>query len=121
MVADAHPRLTLKRKDCIVAVSEHDRHKVHESRIAQLGESEADPLMEMLPRDGWENLATKPDLHLLRADINVFRADVDVFRADVDRKLAQNAAAFHRDMIRQTWILAGTLIAGLGSLGALLH
>ena len=111
-----------------MAVSEHDRHKVHESLIAQLGESEADSLMEMLPRDGWENLATKPDLHLLRADINVFRADVDVFRADVDvfradvdRKLAQNAAAFHRDMIRQTWILAGTLIAGLGSLGALLH
>jgi hypothetical protein len=34
---------------------------------------------------------------------------------------ARLTAAFHRDMVRQTWILAGTVIAAMGAVGGLLH
>jgi hypothetical protein len=37
------------------------------------------------------------------------------------RRESRLTAAFHRDMVRQTWILAGTLLAGLGALGGLLR
>ena len=34
---------------------------------------------------------------------------------------ARLAVGFHRDMVRQTWVLAGTFVAAVSALGALLH
>jgi hypothetical protein len=34
---------------------------------------------------------------------------------------ARLAVGFHRDMVRQTWILAGTVVAAMSALGAVLH
>jgi hypothetical protein len=48
--------------------------------------------MELLPPDGGRTLATMSDLQILRAELT---------------------ATFHRDVVRQTWVLTGTLLAGL--------
>ena len=83
-----------------MSVSERERRVLHQRLAANLGEEPADTLMELLPRVAWSDLATKSDLEVLESRLT---------------------AQFHRDMVRQTWILAGTLLAGLGTLGGLLH
>jgi len=103
--------LTVDGRDRIVVVSERDRRILHQSLIAQIGEPEADSLMELLPRDGWEDLASKSDLQAVKSEL---QADLRVLRAEL-------TAGFHRDMVRQTWIFAASSLTALGLLGGLLH
>jgi hypothetical protein len=56
--------------------------------------------MELLPPVGWTEIARKQDLEKLELRLR---------------------AAFHQDMVRQTWIFVGTMLVGLGALAALVH
>jgi len=77
---------------------------LHQALVDHLGEREADVLMDLLPAT---DVALKSDIEHLRLEMLVMEARL--------------TAGFHRDLIRQTWILAGTLLAGLGALGGLLR
>ena len=83
-----------------MSVSERDRRALHRALVGQIGEQEADILMEMLPPVGWADLATKKDLEILESRLT---------------------AGFHRDMVRQTWVFVASMFAGLGALAAVLH
>jgi len=47
------------------AISERDRRHLHEQAEASMDHQAADTLMDLLPPDGWGNLATKTDLALV--------------------------------------------------------
>ena len=83
-----------------MSVNEHDRRVLHQALVGLIGELEADTLMELLPPAGWTEIARKQDLETLELRLR---------------------AAFHRDMVQQTWIFVGTMLAGLGALAALVH
>jgi hypothetical protein len=48
-----------------MALSERDRHALYEAARAELGETAADTLMELLPPVGWADVATKADVESL--------------------------------------------------------
>jgi hypothetical protein len=116
----------------IVAVTEADRRVLHQTLAAKLGEREANILMEILPPLDWGDLARQGDIGAVRSEIDAVRSEIAAVRAEIDNQGAalrlemqvmesRLTVGFHRDMVRQTWILAGTLLAGLGGLGSLLH
>lgn len=72
-------------------VTDHDRQRLFQMFVAQLGEEHAGALMEMLPPMPWTDLATKQDLVVLRQDVEVLKADVAELKADV--------AEFKRDVV----------------------
>lgn len=64
-------------------------------------------------------MATKYDLDVVRDDLVRLGARMDERIASaVDMLEARLMAAFHREMIRQFWTLAGTLVANAGILTA---
>ena len=106
-----------------MAIDETARFELHEGLREVLGEARADALMSLLPPTGWAEVATKHDLDVLRDDIARLEARREA-RFDerlvsaVDRLEARLMAAFHREMTRQFWALAGTLVAIAGLLTA---
>jgi len=94
-----------------VTVSEKDRHELHERATAVLGERGGEVLMELLPRSGWSELVTKTDLQL----------QLQALRSDMAAVLQEAIGEVRRDMNRQTWIFAGSVLTAAGVLGGLLH
>ena len=102
---------------------------MHDRLADVLGEEVAGLVMEHLPPSGWADVATKRDLDQLavatKRDLDQLaaanKADLELATSALRLEMKTMAVAFHRDMTRQTWILAGTLLAGLGALGGLLH
>ena len=90
-----------------MSVSERDRRDLHAALAGHIGDREADVLMDLLPREGWDDV--------------VRRRDIEALRLEMQAGEARLSAAFHRDMVRQTWIFAGTVIAAAGTLGGLLR
>ena len=99
-----------------MAIDETARFELHEGLREVLGDARADALMSLLPPTGWADVATKHDLDVIRDDLVRLEARMDE-RIDsaVDMLEARLMVAFHREMIRQFWALAGTLIA-IGSI-----
>ena len=95
-----------------MAISEETRHHLYRRLEEALGPEEASTLMEHLPPVGWADVATKHDLDVIRDDLVRLEARMDE-RIDsaVDMLEARLMVAFHREMIRQIWALAGTLVA----------
>ena len=79
---------------------------LHQRVVDQSGERKADVLMELLPPVGWAEVATKSDLDALSV---ATKSDLQV----LEYKLQ---SGFHRDLIRQTWIFVGTVIAAMGAI-----
>lgn len=52
-----------------MAVDERSRHRLYRKLEELLGPEEAGTLMDHLPPGGFGNLATKDDIHVLRADL----------------------------------------------------
>jgi hypothetical protein len=52
-----------------MAVDERRRHALHTAAQRQLGDEEADTLMELLPPVGWADVATKQDIAAIEQDI----------------------------------------------------
>lgn len=94
-----------------MSVSERDRRDLHEALVGHIGEREAGVLMDLLPRDGWDDVVRQGELDALGGAL----------RLEMQAGEARLSASFHRDMVRQTWIFAGTVIAAAGTLGGLLR
>jgi hypothetical protein len=124
-----------------MAIDETARFELHEGLREVLGDTRADSLMSLLPPTGWADVATKHDLDVVRDDVARLRDELgreiagvrdDMARMEVrlearfDERItyavdtieARLMAAFHREMIRQFWALAGTLVAIAGILSA---
>ena len=95
-----------------MAIDETARFELHEGLREVLGDARADALMSLLPPTGWADVATKHDLDVIRDDLVRLEARMDE-RIDsaVDMLEARLMAAIHREMTRQFWALAGTLVA----------
>jgi hypothetical protein len=99
-------------------VSEHDRRVLHQALVDSIGEREADVLMDLLPSQDWNDFVRRGELEQLGSTL---RLEMQAMESRLRLETQRMAAGFHRDMVRQTWILAGTLLAGMGALGGLLH
>ena len=129
-----------------MAIDETARFELHEGLREVLGDTRADSLMSLLPPTGWADVATKHDLDVVRDDVARLRDDLARLRDELGREIAgvrddmarmevrlearfderityavdtieaRLMAAFHREMIRQFWALAGTLVAIAGIL-----
>ncbi len=53
-----------------MAITEADRHRLHQALVTQLGEAAAATLMEHLPPVGWADVATKTDLAHLQTAVD---------------------------------------------------
>ena len=94
-----------------MSVSERDRRGLHRALVEQIGEREADVLMDLLPARDWDDFVRRGEIENVAASL----------RLEMQAMESRLTAAFHRDMVRQTWVLAGTLLAGMGALGGLLR
>jgi hypothetical protein len=63
--------------------SASDRHRLHNRLEQLLGPEDAATLMEHLPPDEWNQLATRADLLVLKSDVEELRSEVREFRAEV--------------------------------------
>lgn len=73
------------------------RHKLHTSARATLGPEEGDALMELLPPIGWDDFATKHDLHELETRLGYrFEAIDHKFDAESHRSEAFEARIDHK-------------------------
>lgn len=78
-----------------MAITEGDRHRMHQRLEALMGDEEAATLMEHLPPVGWAEVATKADLEHLRA---ATKADIDQLQAATKADLEHVRAATKVDI-----------------------
>jgi hypothetical protein len=78
-----------------MAITEGDRHRMHQRLEALMGDKEAATLMEHLPPVGWAEVATKADLEHLRA---ATKADIDQLQAATKADLEHVRAATKVDI-----------------------
>jgi hypothetical protein len=57
-------------------IDERARHQLYLAVEEVLGTERADTLMSLLPPVGWADVATKDDIHLVKADIRVVQDDI---------------------------------------------
>ena len=93
-----------------MAVEERRRLHLYEIARERLGSDAADTLMELLPVDGSE-LATKQDLHLLRADV---RAESAALRAEIAALRAEMHELFREQTNRILMFTLPALLSGIG-------
>jgi hypothetical protein len=91
---------------------------LHQALVDSIGEREANVLMDLLPSQDWNAFVRREDLEQASTTL---RLEIQTLRLEMQASESRLSATFHRDMVRQTWILAGTLLAGMSALGGLLH
>jgi hypothetical protein len=85
----------------VSTVSERQRLELYERLGETLGKEHAEVLMDYLPPVGWNDVARRHDLELLRLEL---RAEMEALRADV-----------HEQLSRQLVWLVGTILASVGA------
>jgi hypothetical protein len=68
-----------------MAISESDRHELHDRLIRALGPEAAGTLMGYLPPVGWADVATKRDLEVLATEL---RAEMAALRFELKAEIA---------------------------------
>jgi hypothetical protein len=74
--------------------------------------------MEHLPPTGWGDVARRADIDALDTRIDQRAA---LLRLELQAMEHRLTAGFHRDMVKQTWILAGMIVTAIGSVAGLLR
>lgn len=76
-----------------MTVTEPKRRRLHESLVSELGEAEADTIMELLPTVEWTEIATKHDLEVLRVEL---KSEMIAQRAETSDHFARLEARMGR-------------------------
>jgi hypothetical protein len=84
----------------VSTVSERQRLDLYERLGETLGKEHAEVLMEYLPPVGWNDVARRHDLDLLRAEMQILRSEVD---SRLDGLRVEMHQQFSRQLI---WIIA---------------
>jgi hypothetical protein len=72
-----------------MAITEHQRNKLHNRAHEVLGTEEGDALMELLPPTNWGDVATRRDLDQSGTSIRAgFRAEFADFRTEITTQFA---------------------------------
>ena len=81
-----------------MAITEQNRHHLHQRLEQVLGPEEASILMEHLPPVGWADVATKRDLDHLHA---VLDAKIDTAVGTLDAKIERVVVDLRAEMFRE--------------------
>lgn len=101
-----------------MSVTEHGRQLLRDALLPAIGEEAVEVLMDHLPPGGWGDLARRADLESVRRELEL---QIEKSASDLRAEIATLGAGFHREMVRQTWVLAGALLSAAGVLGGLLR
>ena len=94
-------------------VSERQRLDLYERLGETLGKDHAEVLMEYLPPVGWNDVARRHDVELLRGEVQVLASDL---RAEMQVLGADLRAEMRDHFARQLVWLVGTILASVGAI-----
>ena len=96
-----------------MAVSESDRHELHDKLIETIGERAAESLMAYLPPVGWGDVATKQDLAGLatRVDLAELRTELKVEMGELRTEIAAVGSRLFFQMLTLQFSAAALFIA----------
>ena len=97
-------------------VRERQRLDLYERLGETLGREHAEVLMEYLPPVGWNDVARRHDVELVRSEMQVLRSEMQVLRSDVDSRLDGLRVEMHQMFSRQLVWLVGTILASVGAI-----
>ena len=89
-----------------MAISEGQRHELHEGLVETIGRERADTLMSMLPPVGWADVATRADIAATKADVAATRDHVDLRLEVTENRIL---AKLHEELRHQLWGILGGL------------
>ena len=114
--------LTKPQRDPTIAITESDRHRLHEALIASLGAEEAATLMEHLPPIGWADVATKTDLDHLREttalEFAAVRSSMDLLTFQLRTEIAVQFKEAHSSTVKAMFAFTSVSTSVLGLLMA---
>ena len=89
-------------------VSERERLALYRQLQEQLGNEGADTLMELLPPAGWNDIATRADVHatatLLRGEMAELRSELRADMVELRSEVRQDLAGTQRTLV--LWMAA---------------
>ncbi len=101
-----------------MAVSERQRHALHEWVRQQAGEEVAETMMDLLPPVGWADIATKRDLDHLERRIDGLECRIDGLDDRIEgmgvRLRAEILTELHRELRRHTYWIMTSVWAAVG-------
>src|SRR5437870_7806355 len=93
----------------VLAIDEESRHRLYGRLEEVLGQHEATTLMEMVRPQGWDEIATKADLAMLKADLAQHEARLD-------HRISSAVTTQTRTFI----VSNASMLAGLAAIAAIL-
>jgi hypothetical protein len=103
-----------------MAISEHDRFKLHGDLERVVGAESADTMMEHLPPVGWADVATKQDLEHQRVLLSKDVANTqERFSKELSEGLRGLEAKMDRHFQIEVGILVTVLVAVIGAFASL--
>jgi hypothetical protein len=100
----------------VSTVSERQRLDLYERLGATLGKEHAEVLMEYLPPVGWNDVARRHDLDLVRAEMHTLGSELRTEMAEVRVEMNGLRVELHEQLSRQLIWLVGTILASVGAI-----